>query len=163
MALLHTLLPAHEPLYGLDRGISVYRAYRPQLFPFPREIPLPNDDRFGRAIEPLFDTDQSSLQTRIVIQTIREFSMELERFQNSSTMMTLQGGYLLVDGRVKRSRSTFWGAFNPNREHRPDLKQLLRLRAASSDSAYPVHYRPVEGDIDDTPADCDSRERTSAR
>jgi transposase len=160
MTLLRNLLLAREPLYGLAGWASVYR---PDLLELsPREIALLNDDRLGRALETLFDADRASLQTEIVVRAIREFSVELERFHNDSTTVTLQGAYRSADGRVKRGRRTLRAAFGHNKDHRPDLKQLLWVLTVSADGAVPVHYRAVDGNTNDTPTHRESWEAVRA-
>ncbi|MCD4767190.1 MAG: DUF4277 domain-containing protein, partial [Methanosarcinales archaeon] len=47
-----------------------------------------NDDRIGRALEKLFDTDRASLMTEIVLKAVREFDLKMDQFHNDSTSIT---------------------------------------------------------------------------
>ena len=62
--LLRNLLLSREPLYGLG---SWAQPYRPDLLGLgPQEAALLNDDRLGRALDALFDSDRASLATEVV-------------------------------------------------------------------------------------------------
>lgn len=160
MVLLRNLLLAREPLYGLAGWAAHYRSDLLGLSA--REIPLLNDDRLGRTLETLFDSDRASLQTEIVVRAISEFHVELEQFHNDSTTVTLQGAYRSADGRVKRGRRTVRAAFGYSKDHRPDLKQLLWILTVSADGAVPVHYRVADGNTNDAPTHRESWEAVRA-
>ncbi len=154
--LLRNLLLSREPLYGLG---SWAQPYRPDLLGLgPHEAALLNDDRLGRALDALFDADRASLATEVVVGAIREFQVDLERFHNDSTSVTLQGTYRKADGRRTRGRRTLRAALGHNKDHRPDLKQLLWILTISADGAVPVHYRVVDGNTNDCPTHRESWE-----
>ncbi len=52
-----------------------------------------NDDRVGRALDPLFDADRAALPTELVLGAIREFAIDLGQLHNDSTTLTLRGQY----------------------------------------------------------------------
>lgn len=89
--------------------------------------------------------------TEVVVRAIREFRIDLERFHNASTTVTLQGAYRKADGRRKRGQRTLRAALGHNKDHRPDLKQLLWILTVSADGADPAHYRVVDGSTNDCP------------
>ncbi|MGI0067305.1 MAG: IS1634 family transposase [Thermoplasmata archaeon] len=154
--LVRNLLLAREPLYGLAAWA---RVYRPDLLGLsPEEVELLNDDRLGRALEALFDADRASLVTEIVVRAVQEFRVELDRFHNDSTSVTLQGAYRRADGRTTRGRRTLRAAFGHNKDHRPDLKQLLWILTISADGAVPIHYRVMDGNTSDSPTHRESWE-----
>ncbi len=149
LLLLRNILLAREPLYGLS-GWS--HRFRPDLLGLSEEtLPLLNDDRVGRALEALFDADRASLITEVVVQAVQEFGVALDRFHNDSTSLTLRGAYRKATGETKRGKRTLRAARGHNKEHRPDLKQLLWIVSVSSDGAVPVHYRAEDGNTNDTP------------
>ncbi len=49
------------------------------------------DDRFGRALDKLYDADRASLQTGLVLSVIRAFDVTCERIQNDSTSVKACG------------------------------------------------------------------------
>jgi transposase len=108
-----------------------------------------NDDRVGRALDRLFDADRAALLTAIVLRTIREFEVELEQFHNDSTTLTLTGEYREAQGRAVRGQPTLVVTYGHNKDHRPDLKQLLFVLTVSADGAVPIHYRALDGNTND--------------
>lgn len=109
-----------------------------------------NDDRVGRALDRLFDADRAALLTELVLGTIREFGIELDQLHNDSTTLTLTGDYKAADGREVRGKPTVLVTDGHNKDHRPDLKQLLFVLTVSSDGAVPVHYRALDGNTNDS-------------
>lgn len=154
--LMRNVIVSREPLYGLSGWAKVFRSDLLGLKA--EEVPLLNDDRIGRALDALFDADRASLATEIVVRAIREFQVELERFHNDSTSLTLQGAYWEADGRTKRGKRILKAALGFNKDHRPDLKQLLWILTVSADGAVPVHYRVVDGNTNDSPTHRESWE-----
>ena len=109
-----------------------------------------NDDRVGRALDRLFDADRAALLTAIVLRTIREFQVELDQFHNDSTTLTLTGKYRDAQGREVRGQPTLVVTYGYNKDHRPDLKQLLFVLTVSADGAVPIHYRALDGNTNDS-------------
>ncbi len=52
---------------------------------------LINDDRFGRALDKLYQTDRASLMTDIVIHMVKETNLDLSRLHNDSTSVKAFG------------------------------------------------------------------------
>jgi transposase len=125
---------AEPALIGLEDGEAAYL----------------NDDRVGRALDRLFDADRAALLTQIVLSAIREFDIDLERLHNDSTTVTLTGLYKKADGRRVRGQPTVVVCHGYNKDHRPDLKQLLFVLTISSDGAVPIHYRALDGNTNDS-------------
>jgi len=119
---------------------------------------LLNDDRVGRALDRLFDADRASLLTQLVLGAIREFGIDLEQLHNDSTTLTLTGDYKAADGREVRGKPTLGVTYGYNKDHRPDLKQLLFVLSVSADGAVPIHYRALDGNTSDSMTHIDSWE-----
>lgn len=109
-----------------------------------------NDDRVGRALDRLFDADRAALLTELVLGAIREFAIDLDQLHNDSTTLTLTGEYKAADGREVRGKPTVLVTYGYNKDHRPDLKQLLFVLTVSADGAVPVHYRALDGNTNDS-------------
>jgi transposase len=109
-----------------------------------------NDDRVGRALDRLFDADRAALLTALVLGAIREFDIDLDQLHNDSTTLTLTGEYKAADGREVRGKPTVLVTYGHNKDHRPDLKQLLFVLTVSADGAVPVHYRALDGNTNDS-------------
>jgi hypothetical protein len=66
---------------------------------------LVNDDRVGRALEKLFHADRGSLLTRLVLNAVRAYTLDLSQFHNDSTTITFAGANRNADGRAKSGRT----------------------------------------------------------
>jgi transposase len=111
-----------------------------------------NDDRVGRALDRLFDADRAALLTELVLRTVRQFQVDLDQIHTDSTTLTLTGEYRTADGRVVRGKPTLVVTYGHNKDHRPDLKQLLFVLTVSADGTVPVHYRALDGNTSDSTA-----------
>ena len=116
----------------------------------PSQAAFLNDDRVGRALDRLFDADRAGLMTELVLLTIRRFEVDLGQLHNDSTTLTLAGEYRRARGEEVRGQPTLRVTYGHNKDHRPDLKQLLFVLTISADGAVPVHYRAMDGNINDS-------------
>ena len=117
-----------------------------------------NDDRVGRALDRLFDADRAALMTELVLRTLREFQVDVDQLHNDSTTLTLTGDYREADGTDQRGKPTLQVTYGHNKDHRPDLKQLLFVLTVSADGAVPVHYRAMDGNTNDSVTHIDTWE-----
>lgn len=115
-----------------------------------KEVAALNDDRVGRALDLLFASDRAGLLTRVVLRAIREFHIDLDRLHNDSTTITFSGQYAGADGRPARGLPTLRVTYGHNKDHRPDLKQLLFVLTISADGAVPIHYQAMDGNTSDS-------------
>jgi transposase len=148
LLLLKNLLVAREPLYGLGEWAA---RHVPALLGLsPAQLPSLNDDRVGRCLDRLFDADIPSLTLAVVVRAVREFAVDLDELHNDSTTITFHGDYETADqertlrGRLRRAIT--WGH---NKDHRPDLKQLLYILTVARDGAVPVQFRVQSGNATD--------------
>lgn len=116
----------------------------------PGQAALLNDDRVGRALDRLFDADRAALMTELVLATLREFKVDVDQLHNDSTTLTLTGEYREADGQELRGKPTLVVTYGHNKDHRPDLKQLLFVLTVSADGAVPIHYRAMDGNTNDS-------------
>jgi transposase len=145
--LVHNLCVCHEPLYGLGEWAA---PYDPRLLGLTaEEVELLNDDRVGRALEQLFDCDRASLLTDLMLHAITEFSVDCSQLHNDSTSITLHGAYGVADGHERSGKPTPAIVHGHNKDHHPDLKQLLWILTVSADGAVPLAYRLTDGNITD--------------
>ena len=52
-----------------------------------------NDDRFGRALDKLYNVDRASLMTRLVTEVVKTFELQMDRIHNDSTSLKACGRY----------------------------------------------------------------------
>jgi transposase len=143
LVLLRNILLARQPLYAVPQWLQ---GFVPDLFDLSAEqSALFNDDRIGRHLDKLFACPQAALLTEITLQAIRAFKIDLSQLHQDSTTITLAGEY---------ESSTPGGGLPPitfgyNKDHRPDLKQLIWSLVISADGAVPVHFRLHDGNTSD--------------
>jgi transposase len=146
--LLKNVLLAREPLYGVGEWAA---RYVPQVLGFDHaQLPSLNDDRIGRCLDRLFQCDVSSLVLTLVTHVVREFNVDLDELHNDSTTITFSGAYADAAAEEKRGQRTrmaiTWGY---NKDHRPDLKQLLYILTVARDGAVPLYFQVQSGNVVD--------------
>ena len=145
--LIRNVLAGRTPVYALEEWAAPIDPAVLRIAP--EQIALLNDDRVGRALDHLFDADRASLTTELVVRAIGEFGVELEQLHNDSTTVTFCGEYLGARGQRQRGKATLRITRGHNKDHRPDLKQLLWILTVSADGAVPVHFRACDGNTTD--------------
>jgi transposase len=145
-ALVTNLLLARRPLYGLPEWVA--RRVPEHLGLQPEQAGLLGDDRFGRALDRLYRADRASLLTALVVRAVREFDIALSQMHNDTTTVTFAGAYHNQEAPEQRDRPPRI-TFGYNKDHRPDLKQLLFSITVSSDGAVPVHCKTYDGNVTD--------------
>ena len=109
-----------------------------------------NDDRVGRALDRLFDADVASLALDVAARAVREFGVALDELHNDSTTVTFHGDYdSAAEERTLRGRLRTAITWGHNKDHRPDLKQLLYILTVTGDGAVPVQFRVQSGNTTD--------------
>ncbi len=124
MILLKNLLVAREPLYGIGEWAA---RHDPEWLGLtPPQLSSLNDDRVGRCLDRLFDADVPSLTLAVVAHAVREFGVNLDELHNDSTTITFHGDYEAADQqRTLRGKLRLAVTHGHNKDHRPDLEQLL--------------------------------------
>jgi transposase len=145
--LVRNLCVAREPLYGLAGWAG---GFEPGLLGLASgESELLNDDRVGRALDQLFDSDRGSLLTQLVLGAVREFQIDCSQLHNDSTSVVLHGDYGAADGRERGAKATVIAARGHSKDHRPDLKQLVLILTVTADGAVPLAHRLAAGNTND--------------
>jgi transposase len=148
LVLLRNLLLSREPLYGLGEWAA---RYAPDLLGLSaEEVSWLNDDRAGRAADRLFLAEIPALVLAVVRHVVRQFQVGLDQLHNDSTSITVYGAYLTAAAEKRYlGRPTLAITFGHNKDHRPDLKQLLYILTVSNDGGVPVHFRVQSGNTAD--------------
>jgi len=145
-ALLKCLILSRNPLYSVIEWAS---PVLPSLLGCSAaQLSQLNDDRIGRALDRLFDVDRNAMLTEFVLHVIKEFDVPLQQLHNDSTTITLHGQYPSADGTPMRGRPTLKITFGHNKDHRPDLKQLLWILTVT-DEGVPVQFKVTDGNTAD--------------
>lgn len=145
-AMVSNILTSREPLYAVPGWFAKRAAEHAGLSD--GEVGLLNDDRIGRALDRLAEADLASLMTALVVRAVREFKIDMSQVHSDTTTVTFSGAY---DGQKDKTelRRPPLITFGYNKDHRPDLKQLVYLLAVSADGAVPIHYKLYDGNKTD--------------
>jgi transposase len=148
MLLVRNILISREPLYGVGEWA---RRYAPDLLGLtPEQVAALNDDRSGRWLTKFFAFDPPMIALAVTTFCVRRFKVSLDELHNDSTTVTFYGAYTAADREQQRhGRRTPAITFGYNKDHRPDLKQLLYVLTLSHDGAVPVHFRVESGNVVD--------------
>ena len=109
---------------------------------------LLNDDRLGRALDHLQRADRASLLTALVQHLVGAFAIDLSEFHQDTTTVTFSGDYGTQPDATRADRPPRI-TFGYNKDHRPDLKQLLYSVTISADGAVPLHCKLYDGNTTD--------------
>jgi len=142
------LVLARVPLYYLEEWAN--QRVPALLGLLSEQVDLLNDDRVGRALDRLFDADRQALLTDLVVHMVKTFGLSVEELHNDSTTLSLHGEYSEATGELVRGKPTVTVTYGHNKDHRPDLKQLLWILTVSADGAVPVHFKVADGNTEDS-------------
>jgi transposase len=98
----------------------------------------------------LFQSDITSMVLVLATHVVREFEIDLDELHNDSTTITFHGAYADAAQEEQRGQKTrmaiTWGY---NKDHRPDLKQLLYILTVARDGAIPLYFQVASGNVAD--------------
>jgi transposase len=86
--------------------------------------------------------------TALIKHAVREFAIDLSEFHQDTTTVTVHGVYANQPATERADRPPRI-TFGYNKDHRPDLKQLLYSVTISADGAVPVHCKTYDGNTTD--------------
>ncbi len=148
LVLLRNLLVSREPIYGVGEWAA---RHAPDLLGLATvDIDRLNDDCVGRALDRLFLADVPSLVLSVAAHAVKEFGVSLDELHNDSTTVSFCGAYsgAAMEQRFL-GRPTLAITFGHNKDHRPDLKQLLFILTVTADGGVPLHFRAESGNVVD--------------
>jgi len=145
--MVSNVLTSREPLYGVPDWVG---RHVPEHFGLSdaQQSSLMNDDRIGRALDRLYEVEPASLMTAVIVRAVKEFKIDLSQIHNDTTTVTFSGGYEGQQDKEAKKRPPLI-TFGYNKDHRPDLKQLVYSLTISSDGAVPIHYKTYDGNTTD--------------
>lgn len=148
LILIQNYLMSRQPIYGVQEWAQEVVPDLLQLTP--DQVRSLNDDRMGRCLDRLFDADCPSLVLGLTRHVMKEFNLDLSEIHNDTTTITFHGNHVeaTVENRI-RGKWTPIITHGHNKDHRPDLKQLLYNLTVSSDGAVPVAFGIENGNVTD--------------
>ena len=103
-----------------------------------------NDDRVARSLDALASTRARSLFFRLALHIIKQFELDVRRIHHDTTTVTFHGHYEASIGEPRITHGI-------NKDHRPDLKQLVFGLNVTADGAVPLSHEVYSGNrTDDT-------------
>ena len=143
---IRNLVVDHRPVYALGEWA---RPHAPAVLGLERdEADGLNDDRVGRALDVLFDSDRASLLSRVVLRAITAFGIDCSQLHNDSTSITFTGAYR-DSGPARGGRTAAKITHGYNKDHCPDLCQLVWILTVTADGAVPIAHRVESGNTTD--------------
>lgn len=139
-ALVHNILDSPAPLYRIAAWAD---PLAPQAFAFTADQKASlNDDRIARMLDALVSERGRGIWFRLALRIIKQFRIATARMHHDTTTVTFHGQY---QGSAAAPRI----AHGHNKDHRPDLKQLVFGLTVSADGAVPVHHQVLSGNRSD--------------
>ncbi len=103
-----------------------------------------NDDRVARSLDALVTPRARTLFFRLALQIIEQFELDTKRIHHDTTTVTFTGMYKSSHREPRINRGI-------NKDHRPDLKQLVFGLNVTADGAVPISHEVYSGNrTDDT-------------
>ena len=103
-----------------------------------------NDDRVARSLDALVTPRARTLFFRLALHIIEQFELDTKRIHHDTTTVTFAGLYKTSISEPRITRGI-------NKDHRPDLKQLVFGLNVTADGAVPISYDVYSGNrTDDT-------------
>lgn len=103
-----------------------------------------NDDRVARSLDALVTARARTLFFRLAVHVIEQFELDTKRIHHDTTTVTFHGQYKTSNREPRITQGN-------NKDHRPDLKQLVFGLNVTSDGAVPISHDVYSGNrTDDT-------------
>jgi transposase len=138
LLLLKNVLVERNAIYAI-------REWARQFDPSLVQGGLIGDDAIARALDKVFELDRASFLSRLMVDVVRDFNIDLSELHQDTTSITVFGAYANQRARgiqLKHGHS---------KDHRPDLKQLVYELSVTRDGAIPVLFKSHDGNqTDDT-------------
>ena len=138
--LIHNILTSPTPLYEMQDWLKPLDAEKLGLRP--EEAKWIQDDRIGRALARFYDSRHKDVFFRLALRAIKIFNLDCGRIHHDTTSVTLVGKY---GGWSAKEQL----ALGNNKDHRPDLKQLVLGLNVTADGAVPISHRIYDGNQTD--------------
>jgi hypothetical protein len=153
LVLVRNVLMSREPVYAVGAWAA---RFAPDLFNlWDEQVALLHDDRLGRCLTRLFLGTGPELILAVVRHVIAEFQVSLDELHNDSTTVSFYGVYQEASEEGHRlGRATHAITWGYNKDHRPDLKQLLYTLTVSRDGGVPVYFTSHSGNVVDDKTHC---------
>ena len=138
--LIHNILTTSNPLYEMEDWLKPLDAEKLGLSP--KETQFIQDDKIGKGLFRFYSSRHKDVFFRLALRVIKVFQLDCSRIHHDTTTVTFAGKYpgwsvkeLLTHGK--------------NKDHRPDLKQLVLGLSVTGDGAVPIGHQIYDGNQTD--------------
>lgn len=143
--LVQNILLSPSPLYRIAEWVAPFSATALGLNP--AEKASINDDRVARTLDALVSVSARSLFFRMALHVIKQFEIDTARIHHDTTTVTFHGQYATSFAEPRITQGV-------NKDHRPDLKQLVFGLNVSADGAVPIAHEIYSGNQTDDTIHC---------
>jgi transposase len=138
--LIHNVLSSPMPMYELGDWLAPLDEKCMRLDR--SEVAFIHDDRVGKALELFYDGRHQDVFFHLALRAIKLFELDCSQIHQDTTSITFCGKY------------SGWGAsellaHGHNKDHRPDLKQLVLGMSVTADGCVPLTHRVYDGNQSD--------------
>jgi len=138
--LVHNVLASRDPLYRLSEWINPID-HKALGLSEEQKLSI-NDDRVARALDQLSEYGGRGVFFQLALRSIKLFGLKTDRIHFDTTTITFFGDY---QSSSQEPRITH----GHNKDHRPDLKQLVFGVNVTSDGAVPLSHGVFSGNRTD--------------
>jgi len=138
--LIHNIATTPNPLYEMEDWLKPLDAEKLGLSP--KETKFIQDDKIGMGLFRFYSSRHKDVFFRLALRIIKIFELDCSRIHHDTTTVTFVGKYpgwsaqeLLTHGK--------------NKDHRPDLKQLVLGLNVTADGAVPISHQIYDGNQTD--------------
>lgn len=138
--LIHNILTSPMPLYEIADWIAPLN--EESLGLDPGESSKIQDDRVGCALDKFYEGRHKDVFFRLALRAIKIFGLDCSQIHQDTTTVTFSGQY-----RRWRAREVL--TYGKNKDHRPDLKQLVLGLSVTADGSVPLLHQIYSGNQTD--------------
>jgi len=138
--LIHNILTTPYPLYEMQDWLKPLDAEKVGLRP--KETKYIQDDRIGRGLARFYHSRHKDVFFRLALRAIKIFELDCSRIHQDTTTVTFAGKYPGWSAQELLTHGI-------NKDHRPDLKQLVLGLSVTGDGAVPISHQIYDGNQTD--------------
>ena len=138
--LIHNILTTPYPLYEMEDWLKPLDAEKLGLKP--EETKYIQDDKIGRGLARFYRSRHKDVFFRLALRAIKIFELDCSRIHHDTTSVTFAGKYPGWSAQELLTHGI-------NKDHRPDLKQLVLGLSVTGDGAVPISHQIYDGNQTD--------------
>jgi transposase len=138
--LIHNILTTPHPLYEIQDWLKPLDEEQVGLVS--EETKFIQDDRIGRALVRFYNSRHKDMFFRLALRAIKIFELDCSQIHQDTTTVTFAGKYPGWSAKELLTQGI-------NKDHRPDLKQLVLGLNVTADGSVPILHQIYNGNQTD--------------